>query len=143
MAGETTYAQGYDGAAFKGFGGGQLCVLDVSHEISAAELQLADKIVFGRVPAGAVYVGGHLATDDLDSNGTPTLVLDVGDDDDADGLLDGSTTGQAAAVTQFNGAFITNAKKTAAEKNIILTVATAAATAAAGTVRLVLFYYVP
>lgn len=143
MAGETTYANGYTGRAFKGFGAGQLCVLDVSHEITADELQLADKIIFGRVPAGAVYVGGFLATDDLDSSGSPALVLDVGDDDDADGLLDGTNTGQSAAVTQFNGAYITNTKLTTAEKNIILTVQTAAATAAAGTVRLVLYYYVP
>lgn len=142
MAGETTYANGYTGRAFKG-DGPTLCVLDVSHEITTTELQLADKIIFGRVPTGAIYVGGYLATDDLDSGGSPALVLDVGDDDSSNGLLDGTTTGQAAAVTQFNGAYITNRQRTTAEKNVILTVQTAPATAAAGTVRLVLYYYVP
>lgn len=142
MAGETTYAAGYSSSEFKG-SGRQTCVLDVTHEIATTELQLADKIIFGRVPAGAVYLDGYLATDDLDSNGSPALVLDVGDDDDADGLLDGATTGQAAAVTAFNGTYITNRTVTSASKAIAVTVQTAAATAVAGTVRLVLRYYVP
>lgn len=142
MAGETTNADGYNTTAFKGHSR-QLCVLDVTHEVTTGELELADKIQFGKVPSGAIYVSGYLATDDLDSNGTPALVLDVGDDDDADGLLDGSTTGQAAGVTTFNGAYITNKTTVSAEKTISVTVQTAAATAAAGTVRLVLYYYVP
>lgn len=138
----TTNANGYSTTAFKG-SGRQLCVLDVTHEITTAELQLSDVIQFGVVPAGAVYVGGYLATDDLDSNGTPTLVLDVGDGDDPDGLLDGTTTGQSAAITTFNGSYITNKTTVSAEKTISVTVQTAAATAVAGTVRVVLYYYVP
>lgn len=142
MAGETTYANGYSTTAFKGHSK-QLCVLDVTHEITTGELELADVISFGKVPEGAIYVGGYLATDDLDSSGTPALVLDVGDDDDSDGLLDGTTTGQAAGITEFNGAYITNRTAVTAEKTISVTVQTAAATAAAGTVRVVLYYYVP
>lgn len=143
MAGETTQADEYTTTQYKGFGGRQLCVLDVTHEITTGELELADVIEFGQVPEGAVYVDGFLATDDLDSNGTPALVLDVGDDDDSDGLLDGSTSGQAAAVTRFNGAYLTNKTAVTAAKTISVTVQTAAATAAAGTVRVVLWYYVP
>lgn len=142
MAGETTQADEYSAVAYKG-SGNQLCVLDRTHEVTTAELELADVIQFGKVPSGAIYVGGYLATDDLDSNGTPALVLDVGDDDDADGLLDGTTTGQAAGITTFNGAYITNKTTVSAEKTISVTVETAAATAAAGTIRLVLYYYAP
>lgn len=142
MAGETASADGYVNTAFKGLGR-QLCVLDVTHEFTAGQLELADKLNIGKVPAGSVYVGGFIATDDLDSNGSPALVLDVGDDDDADGLLDGTTTGQAAAITTFNGAYITNRTAVTAEKTIAVTVQTAAATAAAGTIRVVLYYYTP
>lgn len=138
----TTTADGYVTTAFKGHAQ-QLCVLDVTHEITAAELGLADVINFGKVPGGAVYVGGYLATDDLDSSGTPTLVLDVGDDDSSNGLLDGTTTGQAAAVTNFNGTYLTNKTTVGGEKTVSVTVQTAAATAAAGTVRLVLYYVTP
>lgn len=142
MAGETTQADAYSEVAFKG-SGNQLCVLDRSHEVTTGELELADVIEFGKVPKGAVYVGGYLATDDLDSNGTPALVLDVGDDDDSDGLLDGATSGQAAAITNFNGAYLTNKTAVDGEKTVKVTVQTAAATAAAGTIRLVLYYYTP
>lgn len=142
MAGETTNADQYSTTTFAG-AGKQLCVLDVTHEITTAELQLADKVRFGKVPKGAVYVGGYIAVDDLDSNGTPTLNLEVGDDDDADGLYDGTTVGQAAGVAAFNGAYITNKTTITADKTIYLNVTAAAATAAAGTVRIVLYYYVP
>lgn len=143
MAGETTQADSYSEVAFKG-SGNQLCVLDRSHEVTTAELQLADVIEFGKVPSGAVYVGGYLATDDLDAHATtPTLVLDVGDGDSSNGLLDGTTTGQAAAVTDFNGTYLTNKTTASGEKTVKVTVQTAAATAAAGTIRLVLYYYTP
>ena len=142
MAGETANADGYNTTAFSGHGR-QLCVLDVTHEFTTGQLELADKLRIGKVPAGAIYVGGYLATDDLDSNGAPALVLDVGDDDASNGLLDGATTGQAAAITTFNGTYITNNTTVSAEKTISITVQTAAATAAAGTARVVLYYYVP
>lgn len=140
MAGETVYADGYVNTAFKGLGR-QLCVLDVTHEITTGQLELADKVIFGKVPAGAVYVGGYMACDDLD--GATSSVLDVGDDDTSNGLLDGTATGQTAAITTFNGTYITNRTTVSAEKNIILTVQTAPGTAAAGTVRVVLYYYTP
>lgn len=142
MAGETTSADGYTTTTFNGAGKG-LCVLDVTHEIQTTELQLADKIRFGKVPAGAIYVGGYIATDDLDSNGSPTLNLEVGDANDVDGLYDGTTVGQAAGIATFNGAYITNKTTVSSETIIYLNVTAAAATAVAGTVRIVLYYYVP
>lgn len=138
----TTEADGYTTKAFKGTGR-QLCVLDAEHEVTAAQLALSEVIKIGVVPSGSIYVGGYIATDDLDSNATPTLVLDVGDDDDSDGLMDGATTGQAAAITDFNGTYLTNKTTVDAEKTISVTVQTAAATAAAGTMRVVVYYYVP
>lgn len=140
MAGETTNADGYSSTAF-GTMGRVMGVLDVSHEVATTELELADIIQIGVVPKGAVYVRGYIATDDLDSNGSPTLDLLLGDDDDADGLQATGTVGQAAAITELSGAYITNANTTDDEKTISLTVGTAAATAVAGTIRVVVEYY--
>jgi len=142
MAGETTYADGYTNNVFKAEQGRVECIVDATHEITTAELQVGDKIIFGKVPVGAVYLSGYIATDDLDSNGTPLLNLEVGDEDDADGLYDGTTVGQAAGINQFNGAYITNRTVVTAEKNITVVVTAAAATAVAGTVRVVVRYYV-
>lgn len=142
MAGETSLADGYVNTAFKGLGR-QLCVLDVTHEYTTGQLEVGDKLTIGKVPAGAVYVGGYIATDDLDSNGAPQLNLEVGDDDDADGLYDGTTVGQAAGIATFNGAYITNRTQISAEKTITVVCTAAAATAAAGTCRVVLYYYTP
>ena len=136
MAGETTYADGYSTRQYKG-GASEVCVLDVTHEVGTGELELNDIIVFGMVPEGAVYLDGFIATDDLDSNGTPALDLLLGDDDDPDGLIVSGTVGQAAGITQFNGAYITNQTTTDDEKSVQVKVGTAAATAAAGTIRVV------
>lgn len=142
MAGETTQADGYTPVQFE-TPGRLLGVLDVTHEVSAGELELADVIEFGQVPEGAVYVDGYLACDDLDTDGTPALTFDVGDDDDPDGLLDGSNVGQAGGVARFNGALLVNKTKTDGPKTISVTVASAAEAGAAGTIRLVLMYYCP
>ena len=141
MAGETTNADGYTATALQTHSK-QVGVVDATHEVTTGELELADKIRIGKVPAGATYLGGYLATDDLDSNGTPALVLTLGDDDDADGIVATGTVGQAAGITRADGAYVTNRTTTTAEKTIYVTVGTAAATAAAGTLRAVVEYYV-
>lgn len=141
MAGETTKATGYSAIAFKGHSL-QVCALDITHEITTGELEVGDIIQFGVVPKGSTYVGGYIATDDLDSNGTPTLDLVIGDSADDDGLQATGTVGQAAAITQLSGAYITNKTTTTADETISVKVNAAAATAAAGTIRLVVNYYV-
>lgn len=141
MAGETTQADGYSSTAFKGHSR-QICVLDVSHEVTTGELEAADVIQFGVIPQGATYLGGYIATDDLDSNGTPTLDLIVGDTTDPDGLQASGTVGQAAGITTLSGTDITNARTTTQDETISVKVNAAAATAAAGTIRLVVEYYV-
>ena len=139
MAGETTQADGYSATAFKGHSR-QECVLDVSHEVTTGELELADVIQLGVVPKGAIYTGGFIATDDLDS--ATSLDLLVGDVNDRDGLQATGTVGQAAGITQFSGAYITNKQTTASEETVSITVNAAAGTAVAGTIRVVVRYYV-
>jgi hypothetical protein len=141
MAGETTYANGYTGRAFKG-DGPQLCVLDVTHEVTTAELQLADKIIYGRIPKGAIYVDAYIASDDVDS--ATGVTFDLGDTADPDGLIDGTNVGQAGGLARATtGNYMINRHQTTEERDLILTVATAAATPVAGTVRVVVMYYVP
>jgi hypothetical protein len=140
MAGETTNFDEYSTNAFKSFGN-NIGVLDVTHEVTTGELELADVMRVGTVPAGSTYLYGYLISDDLDS-GT-ALEFIVGDDDDDNGLLvTGSAVGQTAgAIATFNGAYILNKTTTTAEKTIYLKVGTAPTGAAAGTIRVVLFYY--
>ena len=124
MAGETTLADGYTGTAYKG-GAGELCVLDVSHEFTTGELELADVVKFGKVPQGAIYVGGYIASDDLDS-GAGACELLVGDTTDDDGLLaTGGGVGASAAVTTLSGTDITNARTTTQEETVSVKVGTA------------------
>lgn len=139
MAGEITNADGYTTTAYKG-GAGEVCVLDVSHEVGTAELELADSIRIGHVPKGATYLSGYIATDDLDSNVTPLLDLTLGDSTDPDGLQATGTVGQAAGITVLSGTDITNARTTTQDELIKVTVTAAAATAAAGTIRVVIYY---
>lgn len=65
-----------------------------TYELTAA-LALDDVIQMVKVPKGAVIVELVLATDDLDSNGAPAIVLDVGDGADTDRFIDGYTGAQA------------------------------------------------
>jgi len=141
MAGETTYADGYTTTAYKG-GAGEVCVLDVSHEITTGELELADVITFGHVPAGSIYLSGYIATDELDS-GVDAVDLLVGDSTDPDGLQATGTVGQAAGITVFSGTYITNENTTTQDEAISVTVGAAPGTAAAGTIRVVVYYRTP
>lgn len=107
-----------------------------------ASLAVADVINMVRVPAGAVILGCTLKATDIDTNGTPTIVLDVGDVADPDRLIDGATVGQAGgtsdALVSATGQFY----EYAAETIISVTVQVGAATAAAGTIELAVDYIV-
>ena len=132
MAGETIY---FDGAettapAWEPLGplmGGK----PVTREVATGELELADIWIVGRLAKGATFVGGLLFCDDLDSNATPAVVLDV---------LVGSTTFKAGLTTaQAGGSTVVLGDPITAtvESDIKIKVATAPATAQAGTVSFV------
>ncbi len=92
------------------------------------------------VPKGAVIVGVAFHGTDMDS-GTPALVFDIGDADDADRLVAASTVGQTAtsttalATTGFLYKYTTRTR-------IRLYVKTAAATPVAGTAYFAIQYFV-
>lgn len=107
----------------------------------AAAPSTSDTLNFFYLPAGARIVMAVLESTDMDTNGSPTLTLNIGDSGDPDRLFAASTVGQAGtlssaiAVTGFGNAFTS--------RTLITGVANAnAATGAAGTVSLAVFYVV-
>lgn len=57
----------------------------------------ADTFTFGVVPKGFRVLGASLESTDIDTNGTPTVTINVGDAGDADRLFAASTVGQTGA----------------------------------------------
>lgn len=125
----------------------------------AANPVAADIYEMCRIPAGAVVVGGYIYSDDLDTNATETLDLDIGwlangvEALDADGFgnlgVQGTDTvagikPEAGYQYPFGGLLITDGPKSFTNETVIaVTCVATAATFAAGTLSLVVFYYVP
>jgi hypothetical protein len=103
-------------------------------EITVTAAQLTLNATFGsvKVPKNAVILGAWLMSTDVDTNGSPAVVLSVGDSSDDDRLIAGATVGQAGGLdkdietTGF-------AYQYTAETTVQVKVKTAPGTAAAGT----------
>jgi hypothetical protein len=142
---------------FKGLGA-SLCIAWGSIEVTANPVA-ADVYELCRIPKGAIVVGGKIMSDDLDTNATETLDLDVGwlangtdaADPDGFGNLGPLTTDIVAGVKpeagynfEFGGKLITDGPQAfAAETVVAVTCVATAATFAAGTLSVVVYYYVP
>jgi hypothetical protein len=93
------------------------------------------------VPAGFTVTGIIAVASDMDSNGSPTLALSVGDSGSGVRFLSSSTVGQAGTTTQTLAstgllyAYTTDTK-------ILVTATTGSATAVAGTLDLYLTGFV-
>jgi hypothetical protein len=72
-------------------------VRSASYAITAA-LVVNDVIQMFKLPAGATVHDVILAADDLDTNGTPTIALDVGDATTANRFISASTVARAGGV---------------------------------------------
>lgn len=115
--------------------------------IAATEASLGDVFEVVQVPNGYSIESVILDCDQLDSNGAPTLVLEVGDATTPNRFISASTVGQAGGVaypnvagaTGYSYAVGTNAGQfsggNAGATVIQVKVATAAATFKAGTIR--------
>lgn len=101
----------------------------------------ADPLQFFSLPANSRVVGGWLSASDMDTNGTPTIALNIGDAGSANRYFAASTVAQAgtsATALATTGLGYLNTSKT-----LVTGVAsTNAATGAAGTVTLCLQYVV-
>lgn len=113
-------------------GGSQEIVVFASYTFAAAPA-VNDVVEMVPVPAGATITGITVGATDLDTNGSPAIVLDVGDGSDVDRFIDGATVGQAGG---SSSAFAVNGfgYTYSANDTIDVLVATGPATGAAGTV---------
>lgn len=58
-----------------------------------------DEVGLFWLPAGAVVVGATIAATDMDTNGSPTIAWDVGDDSDEDRIFAASNVAQAGTLS--------------------------------------------
>lgn len=100
----------------------------------------SDTINFGYVPANARLVGGYMVPSDMDTSGSPTLTLNVGDAGSATRLFSANTGGQTGTAALIGAAALDY--QFTAKTLIVGTAAANATTGAAGTITLVLLYVV-
>lgn len=102
-------------------------------------LALNDVINMIKIPKGATILDGQLSTADLDSNGTPTIALSVGDSGSATRFLSSATTARSGGMTEFDqpGGI---AYTYAADDYIQVKVSTAPATWQSGAITLKVLY---
>jgi hypothetical protein len=104
-----------------------------------AALALNDTVDLFYLPKGFRVTGGFVKVDDLDTGGSPAIVLAVGDSGDDDRYFTGLTTGQAGGVSTTMAATGVD-YATTAKTLVQLKVTTAPATGAtSGTVVVTLF----
>lgn len=143
---------------YKGKGAGDLCVAWGTYEL-AANVEDGDIFEMCRIPKGAVVVGGAVYADDLDTDASEALDMDVGwaangvDDADVDGFGNlGTWTGDAVAGVKpetginfpFGGKLLTHGPQTFNAETVIQIEAHAAATAGGtGTLSVVVYYVTP
>lgn len=103
----------------------------------------ADSAAILNLPLGALVVGGFIEADDLDTGGSPSITLNVGDAGSAGRYFAASTVAQTG--TAATAPAVTGLGFTVTEGNTAVRIAVAAnaATSAAGNVRVGLMYIIP
>lgn len=163
----TTFSASRSAAAFpvfKASGAGILCAAYGSIEVALNPIA-ADIYEFCRVPAGAVIVGGYFYGDDLDTDATETLNMDIGwaanggsgtfDSADPDGLgnlgvlngdafATGNVSPEVGLIYPFSGNFINGDLPVFTKETTIQMVCNVTcATFTAGALSVVVHYVVP
>lgn len=117
-----------------GFAGSVQLIDSGDIAVATGDIDAADLVEVFTARKGQMVVGAMLKSSDLDTDGTPAIVLSLGDAVDDDRFITAATVGQAGGttVTLANaGAFY----KFTADTKIFVRVTTAADVAAAGTIR--------
>jgi hypothetical protein len=118
----------------------------LSVEVLAANLGAGDLIIMGELPEDCVLVDAVYAADDLDSNGTPAIVIsfgtvNAGETDLTTVIEAGLTTAQAGGAARMTPTVASlGIQGGASGVSVGYKVTTAAATGAAGTALLSLSY---
>jgi hypothetical protein len=140
-----------DFPVFQAFGSGIVCAAYGSYDM-AANPTANDILQICKVPKGAVIIDGFVRMEDLDSNATETLDFDVGTSADPDAFGNfGVNTGDAVVGylpeggirLPLHGTLKDGPVSITAETTIQLTWIAVAATFAAGTVTVVVYYVNP
>lgn len=144
--------------AYTGMGAGDLCAAYGSLDV-AANPTIADVHKICKLPRGAVVLGGFLRMEDIDTNATETLDVDVGILDngveatDSDALGNFGAAGAGDAVTGYlpeggtlyplHGTLKDGPVTLHGDTDVTITFVAAAATFAAGTITVVVYYVCP
>lgn len=97
----------------------------------ATALALNDTVALCKLPAGHIPVDFVMDVDDLDTDGTPAIVVDVGViGGDVDALISGSTVGQAGGVARMDQVAGRRLTPSDSDQLVGITVTTAPATGA-------------
>ena len=128
-------------------GAGESFCNDYFYDLPTAQNVTGDIIDLGVLPAYCTVSDAVLIADDLDTNGTPTIALDVGIMSSTPGdtstsrtcgaeIFSGATTAQAGGTARPTLATAFKIQPTDADRSIGVKIATQSATAAAGRIRL-------
>jgi hypothetical protein len=127
---------------------GNLCVAYGTYDFASAP-SAADVLKICKLPAGAIVLGGFLRAEDLDSNATETIEMDVGTPADPDAFLNsGALNGDAVTnvlpeggvLIPLHGTLAAGPVAITAETVVQVTFTAAAATFASGAVTVVIYY---
>ena len=119
-------------------GGTDITAVYATYELGAA-LALNDVIEMVKVPAGATILDIILHTTDLDTGGSPTITLDVGDGADPDRFMDGLIIGRTGGRAIVDQAGLLH-KYTAEDTIDVLVQAGPATGATSGSIKMVVYY---
>lgn len=124
-----------------GIGGRNIHAQRAEFTLTAA-LAANDTVELFYLHKGFRVTGGFVKSDDLDTNGTPTITLSVGDADDDDRYFAAITTGQTGGVNTTmatTGVDYVTTKKTLVSLKVPAGAATGATT---GTIVVTIFGYI-
>lgn len=120
----------------------QLVTLEAQVAMTTAMIDNAnDDVGLFFAPAGFVVMGGSISGSDMDTNGSPTLAFDVGDSGDEDRFFAASAVGQAGTYSSAL-AVAGHFYKYTARTEVRAYIQTAAATGAAGTLKVSLWGFI-
>ena len=118
-------------------GEGNVNTISVQFDVGTDNLNANDEWHVIRLPADASIIHAAIEADDLDTDGTPAIVLDLGITGDSDAIIDGATVAQAGG---YAAATAIPLGPQAADYDVFVTVQVAPDAAQAGTARVDLTY---
>ena len=111
----------------------------VTHAL-AANVTANDVIEMIKVPRGARILEVILTSTDLDTNGSPTWAMEVGDGGDTDRFIASTTIGQTGGTVRLGTNVVGTNYQYTAEDTIDIKITAVAATFAAGSLSLIVMY---